>query len=140
MPGIVGLLTLVVTMLVTALSVAREREQGTFDQLLVTPLRPVEILIGKALPGFVIGVFEATFITTMAMFWFHIPLPGSLATLYAGIVLFLLAVIGVGLMISSLAVTHAAGPAGRVPVPGAGHHPLAASPRPSPTCRVSCRT
>ena len=50
-PGIVGLLTLVVTMLVTALSVAREREQGTFDQLLVTPLRPVEILIGKALPG-----------------------------------------------------------------------------------------
>ena len=59
-PGIVGLLTLVVTMLVTALSVAREREQGTFDQLLVTPLRPVEILIGKALPGFVIGLVEAT--------------------------------------------------------------------------------
>ena len=50
-PGIVGMLTLLVTMLVTALSVAREREQGTFDQLLVTPLRPGEILLGKALPG-----------------------------------------------------------------------------------------
>ena len=55
-----GLLTLVVTMLVTALSVAREREQGTFDQLLVTPLRPIEILLGKALPGFIIGLVEAT--------------------------------------------------------------------------------
>ena len=62
MPGIVGLLTLVVTMLVTALSVAREREQGTFDQLLVTPYRPWEILVGKATPGFVIGVAEATLI------------------------------------------------------------------------------
>jgi ABC-2 type transport system permease protein len=104
-PGIVGLLTLVVTMLVTSLSVAREREQGTFDQLLVTPLRPVEILIGKALPGFIIGVTEATFITTMAILWFRIPFRGSFLTLYAGIVLFVLAVIGVGLMISSLAVT-----------------------------------
>ncbi len=55
-PGIVGLLTLVVTLLVTALSVAREREAGTFDQLLVTPLRPVEILVGKAIPGIVIGL------------------------------------------------------------------------------------
>ena len=56
------MLTLLVTMLVTALSVAREREQGTFDQLLVTPLRPVEILIGKTLPGFLIGIVEATVI------------------------------------------------------------------------------
>lgn len=51
-----GLLTLVVTVMVTALSVAREREAGTFDQLLVTPLCPVEILLGKALPGIVIGI------------------------------------------------------------------------------------
>ena len=60
--GLVGLLTMVVTMMVTSLSVAREREQGTFDQLLVTPLRPVEILIGKAMPGVVIGVFEASLV------------------------------------------------------------------------------
>jgi ABC-2 type transport system permease protein len=108
-PGIVGLLTLVVTMLVTALSVAREREQGTFDQLLVTPLRPIEILLGKALPGLVIGMLEATLIITMAVFWFHIPLVGSLVTLYTGIALFLLSAIGVGLMISSLAVTQQQG-------------------------------
>jgi ABC-2 type transport system permease protein len=108
-PGIIGLLTLVVTMLVTALSVAREREQGTFDQLLVTPFRPVEILIGKALPGFIIGTFEATVIVLTAIFWFKVPLLGSVITLYAGIALFLLSAIGFGLMISSLAVTQQQG-------------------------------
>ena len=104
-PGIAGILTLVVTMLVTALSVAREREQGTFDQLLVTPYRPWEILIGKALPGFLIGVVEASFIIAMAILWFRVPFVGNPATLYTGIVLFVLAAIGVGLSISSLAVT-----------------------------------
>jgi ABC-2 type transport system permease protein len=105
LPGIVGLLTLLVTMLVTAFSVAREREQGTFDQLLVTPLRPVEILIGKILPGFIIGLLEATLIILAAVFWFKVPLLGSLGTLYTGIVLFLFTGVGVGLMISSFATT-----------------------------------
>lgn len=104
-PGIAGLLTLVVTMMVTALSVAREREQGTFDQLLVTPFTPVQILLGKLLPGFIIGFFEATFIIVIAVFWFKIPLRGHLLTLYTGLSLFLLSSIGVGLMISSIAVT-----------------------------------
>jgi ABC-2 type transport system permease protein len=103
--GLVGLLTLVVTMMVTALSVAREREQGTFDQLLVTPLRPVEILIGKSMPGLLIGTFEASLVVTLAVFWFGVPLVGSLAVLYSGILLFVCAAVGVGLMISSLAAT-----------------------------------
>jgi ABC-2 type transport system permease protein len=108
-PGIVGLLTLVVTLMVTALSVAREREAGTFDQLLVTPLRPVEILLGKALPGIVIGFLEANLIILIAILWFHVPLVGSLIALYIGLSLFLLSVIGVGLMISSIAVTQQQG-------------------------------
>ena len=108
-PGIVGLLTLVVTVMVTALSVAREREAGTFDQLLVTPLRPLEILLGKALPGMVIGFLEANLIILIAVLWFHIPLKGSLLALYLGLFLFLLSVIGVGLMISSVAVTQQQG-------------------------------
>jgi ABC-2 type transport system permease protein len=105
LPGIVGLLTQLVTLLVTAFSVAREREQGTFDQLLVTPLRPVEILIGKTLPGFIIGLLEASIIVLAAVFWFKVPLLGSLAALYTGIALFLLTGVGVGLMISSFAAT-----------------------------------
>ncbi len=107
--GIVGLLTLVVTTLVTALSVAREREQGTFDQLLVTPFRPVEILIGKALPGFIIGFAESTVIILIATLWFAVPLRGSLVTLYVGLLCFLFSTVGVGLMISSLAVTQQQG-------------------------------
>jgi len=107
--GIIGLLTLLVTMLVTALSVAREREQGTFDQLLVTPLRPFEILIGKALPGFIIGLIEATLVILLSVYWFEIPLVGNLLTLYFGTALFLLSAVGVGLMISSLAVTQQQG-------------------------------
>jgi drug efflux transport system permease protein len=108
-PGIVGLLTLVVTTLVTALSIAREREQGTFDQLLVTPFRPGEILLGKALPGFIIGFFEATVIILLATLWFEVPLRGSVGTLYVGLFCFLLSTVGMGLMISSLAVTQQQG-------------------------------
>jgi len=104
-PGIVALLAMVVTLVVTALSVAREREAGTFDQLLVTPLRPWEIMIGKAMPGLIIGVGEASLIIAVAVFWFRIPLVGSLATLYPALIVYVLATIGVGLMISSFAST-----------------------------------
>jgi ABC-2 type transport system permease protein len=109
LPGIVGILTLLITMVITAMSVAREREQGTFDQLLVTPMRPVEVLLGKALPGFLIGLLEASAITLIAVLWFRIPLLGSVATLYAGLALFLLSAVGIGLMISSIAVTQQQG-------------------------------
>ena len=104
-PGIVALLTLVVTLVVVALSVAREREAGTFDQLLVTPLRPIDILLGKAIPGFLIGTVEATFIIVAGVLWFGVPLRGGIIPLYIGLFVFLLSVIGFGLMISSLAVT-----------------------------------
>ncbi|MCW8924843.1 MAG: ABC transporter permease [Xanthomonadales bacterium] len=108
-PGIIGLLITVVTILVTSLSVAREREQGTFDQLLVTPLRPIEILIGKALPGFVIGMLGASVVTAVAVFWFGVPMVGSLAVLFSGVAIYLLSTVGIGLMISSLAVTQQQG-------------------------------
>lgn len=108
-PGIVGMLTLVVALLVTALSVAREREAGTFDQLLVTPLRPVEILMGKTVPGMIIGAFEASLIILLAVFWFQVPLRGSIGALYLGLFLFLLSGVGLGLMISSIAVTQQQG-------------------------------
>ncbi len=108
-PGIVALLTLVITLLVTGLSVAREREMGTFDQLLVTPMRPFEILVGKAVPGFIIGGLEGGFIALMAVAWFHVPFVGSVAALVLGLFFFLLAAIGIGLMISSLALTQQQG-------------------------------
>ena len=67
------------------MSVAREREQGTFDQLLVTPFRPAEIMAGKALPSMLIGLVQATTILLVAQLWFRIPFAGSFVTLYAGL-------------------------------------------------------
>jgi ABC-2 type transport system permease protein len=104
-PGIIALLAMIVTLIVTALSVAREREAGTFDQLLVTPLRPWEILIGKAMPGLIVGVGEASLIILVAVYWFRVPLVGELATLYPALIIYVLSIIGVGLMISSFSTT-----------------------------------
>ena len=84
-PSLIGTLTLLQTLLLTAMSVAREREQGTFDQLLVTPFRPVEIMAGKALPSMLIGIVQATTILLVAQLWFRIPFAGSFVTLYAGL-------------------------------------------------------
>jgi drug efflux transport system permease protein len=104
-PGIVALLTQVVSLLVVGLSVARERETGTFDQLLVTPMRQIDILLGKGLPGLLIGTIEASVIIAAAVWWFEVPLRGGLLALYLGLFLFVTAVTGIALMISSLALT-----------------------------------
>jgi len=104
-PSLIGTLTMMQTLLLTAMSVAREREQGTFDQLLVTPFRPWEIMAGKALPCMLIGAVQATSILLVAQLWFRIPFAGSFVTLYVGLILFLLAAVGLGLFISSIAAT-----------------------------------
>jgi pyoluteorin transport system permease protein len=104
-PGLIGTLTMLQTLLLAAMSVAREREQGTFDQLLVTPFRPVEIMAGKALPSMLVGTVQATTILLVAQLWFRIPFAGSFVTLYAGLSLFLLAAVGIGLLVSSIAAT-----------------------------------
>jgi ABC-2 type transport system permease protein len=104
-PALIGTLTFLQTLLLTAMSVAREREQGTFDQLLVTPFRPFEIMVGKAVPSVLIGLIQATLILLVAQLWFRIPFAGSYFTLYAGLLLFLLAAVGMGLMLSAIVAT-----------------------------------
>ncbi|MGO9535247.1 MAG: ABC transporter permease [Syntrophobacteraceae bacterium] len=104
-PGMIGMLTMVQMVIITAMSVAREREQGTFDQLLVTPFRPIEIMIGKSVPSILIGLVQVTMVLILALFWFKIPFQGSLFTLYFGVLLFLIASVGIGLMVSSVAAT-----------------------------------
>jgi len=104
-PSLVGILTMTVATNVTALSVARERELGTFDQLLVSPLQPIEILIGKTVPAIIFGLAEGTLMIMAGIFIFHIPFTGSLPMLYASMAVFLLSVTGIGLFISSLAKT-----------------------------------
>lgn len=101
-PNLIGMLSMVVGLIVTALSVARERELGTFDQLLVSPLSPWEILAGKTLPAMILGIVESVVIVAVAIVLFRIPCHGSLATLLFCLVLYLFSVVGFGLFISSL--------------------------------------
>jgi ABC-2 type transport system permease protein len=104
-PGMIGTLTLIQTMMLTAMSVAREREQGTFDQLLVTPFRPFEIMAGKAMPSLVVGAIQAGGVLLVAQLWFRIPFAGAYVTLYTGLLMFLLAAVGIGLLVSAVAAT-----------------------------------
>ena len=104
-PSLIAALSMLQTLMLTALSVAREREQGTFDQLLVTPLRPREIMIGKAVPSILIGLTQSTIILLVARLWFGIPFQGSLLTLYAALILFTTASVGIGLALSAFSAT-----------------------------------
>lgn len=104
-PSLSGILTMLVGLLVTALSVARERELGTFDQLLVSPATPFEILLGKTVPAVIIGMLEGSLIIFVGVFIFQVPFTGSLFLLYCSMFVFILAIVGVGLFISSLSKT-----------------------------------
>lgn len=105
MPALIAGLSMMQTLLLSALSVAREREQGTFDQLLVTPLTPMQILIGKALPSMLIGMTQSTIIFLIILFWFQIPMNGSVGLLYVGLFSFTGASVGIGLSVSALSLS-----------------------------------
>lgn len=105
MPALIASLSLIQTLMLAALSVAREREQGTFDQLLVTPLTPLQILIGKALPSILVGLIQSTIIFLIILFWFQVPMNGSVWLLYLGLIIFTTASVGIGLSISAVSLT-----------------------------------
>jgi ABC-2 type transport system permease protein len=100
-----GIISMVVVIVLTSLSVAREREFGTFDQLLVAPFSPHEILIGKAVPGMLFGVADGLLMSLAAVLWFGIPFRGSMFCLVLILATFVLSIVGVGLFISSLSRT-----------------------------------
>lgn len=104
-PSLSGILAMLIALLVTALSIARERELGTFDQLLVSPARPIEIIVGKTVPALIIGTFLASVMIAAGIFLFGIPFTGSIVWLLAAVMLFILSMVGIGLMISSVCQT-----------------------------------
>ncbi|SDO75477.1 ABC transporter permease [Desulforhopalus singaporensis] len=100
-----GLISMVVVMILTSLSVAREREFGTFDQLLVAPFTPAEILVGKSLPGIIFGFGDAMIFAAGAVYWFGVPFRGTIAALAVALLCFIVTMVGVGLLVSSLSMT-----------------------------------
>jgi ABC-2 type transport system permease protein len=105
MPGLMVLISVVSGVAMTAQSVARERELGTFDQLMVSPLRVHEILIGKMVPPLLLGLLTATVYLVLIAGMFGVPLTGSVPTYYVALVFFLLALIGVGMLVSAISQT-----------------------------------
>ena len=104
-PGIIGSLTLVLVVTLTAFAVVREREIGTLEQIMVTPIRPAEFILGKTLPFFLIGLFDVSLIATVGTMWFQVPFRGQILVLFAGAILFLLCMLGAGLLISTVSST-----------------------------------
>ncbi len=104
-PGVVVNIIALVTIMLTAMSIVREKEVGTMEQLMVTPIRPVELMLGKILPFALIGLVEVAMIVAAALLVFGIPLRGSVMVLFGCSVLFLLTSLGVGLFISTVSHT-----------------------------------
>jgi ABC-2 type transport system permease protein len=104
-PALIGILTMLVSLLLTSMSIAREKELGTFEQLLVSPLQPMDILTGKAIPAIVLGMGEGSIILAAAVFVFQIPFTGSLAALYLAMFVFVCSIVGIGLFLSALSKT-----------------------------------
>ncbi len=104
-PGIVVNIIALVTVMLTAMSIVREKEIGTMEQLLVSPISPVELMLGKLLPFALVGLLEVALVTSAALAVFRIPFQGSALLLFAGALLFLLTTLGVGLFISTVSQT-----------------------------------
>ena len=104
-PGVIAIVIGLVTMMLTAMSIVREREIGTIEQLMVTPIRSFELIVGKLLPFAIVGIIDAAIVVIAALLIFGIPLRGSIVLLFGCTVLFLLSTLGVGLFISTISHT-----------------------------------
>lgn len=108
-PNLMGTLSMIIALMLTSLSVARERELGTFEQISVTPISPAVLILGKTIPPLIISIVEASVIFFAAVTFFGVPFMGSLVILYLGLFAFLLSIIGLGLFISSISSTQQQG-------------------------------
>lgn len=104
-PGLIGTLALITIVNLTAFAIVREREVGTLEQIMVTPIQPIEFIIGKTLPFFLIGLLEVSIVAAVGMLWFQVPFKGNPLVLLLGTSLFLLCVLAIGLLISTVCKT-----------------------------------
>jgi ABC-2 type transport system permease protein len=104
-PAVMGNIVMLMALLLTSLAVVRERELGTLEQLMVSPLRPVELMLGKTLPSALVAMFDVVLVTVVSLLWFRIPFEGSYVVLGVASLLFVLTGLGVGLLISTISNT-----------------------------------
>lgn len=104
-PGVIGTLTLTLIVNLTAFAIVREREVGTLEQIMVTPIRPIEFILGKTLPFFLIGLGEVALVMTVGLVWFQVPFTGNPLVMLLGTSFFLLSTLALGLLISTVCTT-----------------------------------
>lgn len=104
-PGILGLLLMVMTMMLTSLAIVKEKEVGTMEQLVVTPIRPHQLIIGKLAPFTLIGLIDIVLVLLVATLWFNVPVRGSVPLLFGLCVIFLMTTLGLGLFVSTISRT-----------------------------------
>jgi ABC-2 type transport system permease protein len=104
-PGVIALIIMITCLLLTSMSIVREREVGTMEQLMVTPIRPVELMLGKMIPAAIIGYFDMALVTIFGVFWFAVPINGAILLLVLCTGAYLLSILGIGLFISTISRT-----------------------------------
>jgi len=104
-PAVLAMVLLMMTMLFTSLAVVREKEVGTMEQLIVTPIKPWQLIIGKLMPFAVLSLIDVLLVLLVAVFWFRVPLKGSVALLFGLCLIFEIATLGLGLLISTISRT-----------------------------------
>jgi len=104
-PGVIAAIVMLVTLLLTSMSVVREKELGTMEQIVVTPITPFEFILGKTMPSIVLGFANMIFVTLISVYWFDIPVRGSVITLFIANGFYLMTTIGIGLLISTVSET-----------------------------------
>ncbi len=104
-PGVMAVLVMLISLMLTGMAIVREKEAGTIEQIMVTPIRPLEFVLGKFAPFIVIGFVDVLLVTLVGVFWFEIPIRGSFPLLLLGTACFLLTTLGIGLFISTVSGT-----------------------------------
>jgi len=104
-PGVIAIIVMLITLMLTSMAVVREKEIGTMEQIMVTPIRPVEFILGKTVPFALIGFADVLLITVVGVLWFEVPIRGSLLLLFGATALYLMTTLGVGLLISTVSQT-----------------------------------
>ena len=104
-PGVIAILVMLITLMLTSMAVVREKEVGTMEQIMVTPITPTEFILGKSLPFALIGFADVIVITLVGVFWFEVPIRGDLALLFLATGLYLMTTLGIGLLISTVSQT-----------------------------------
>jgi ABC-2 type transport system permease protein len=104
-PGVIAILVMLITLMLTSMAVVREKEIGTMEQIMVTPITSLEFILGKTVPFALIGFVDVILVTLIGVFWFNVPIRGSVPLLFAATGLYILTTLGVGLLISTVSAT-----------------------------------